>query len=124
MAKARSALMGRRIRQLRKARGLTIRELADLADLDPSFLTHLELATKYPSVDTLEKIADGLGTSPAAFFRDKTTPEQVPLDQQAHHQLRILLAGRSDSEKRDIISALKLLKDHRRARALLAAFTS
>jgi len=57
-----------RIRALRETRGLSLRALADAAGVSPATLSQIESAQTSPSVATLEKLADGLGLSVAAFF--------------------------------------------------------
>ncbi|WP_354576348.1 XRE family transcriptional regulator [Frigoribacterium sp. UYMn621] len=55
--------MGSRIRQLRRARGLTLVQLAVSADLSHPFLSQLERGRARPSMTSLEKIARALGSS-------------------------------------------------------------
>ena len=55
--------MGGRIRALRLARGLTLVQLAALADLSHPFLSQLERGRARPSMVSLEKIAKALGSS-------------------------------------------------------------
>lgn len=55
--------MGRRIRRLRHARGLTLVQLASAAELSHPFLSQLERGLARPSIASLEKIARALGSS-------------------------------------------------------------
>jgi len=55
--------VGAYIRALRRRSGLTLVELAGLADLSHSFLSQLERGLARPSMMSLEKIAAALGTS-------------------------------------------------------------
>ena len=52
--------LGKRIRELRKARLLTQEELAELADLHPTYIGGIERGEKNPSIQSLLKIAEGL----------------------------------------------------------------
>ena len=52
---------GRVIRSLRERRGLSQEALSDLAGLSRSFLGEIERGDAVPSVETLQKLADGLG---------------------------------------------------------------
>ncbi|WP_213814546.1 helix-turn-helix domain-containing protein [Glaciihabitans sp. dw_435] len=56
-------LIGARIRVLRRARGLTLVQLADLAELSHPFISQLERGLARPSMVSMEKIARALGSS-------------------------------------------------------------
>ena len=62
------ASIGGSIRQHRKARRLTLTELADQCGISPSFLSQIERDQANPSVGTLHTIARALGLTMAAFF--------------------------------------------------------
>lgn len=55
--------LGQQIRGLRRARGLTLVQLAGLAGLSHSFLSQLERGLAQPSMSSLGKIAQSLGSS-------------------------------------------------------------
>jgi transcriptional regulator with XRE-family HTH domain len=55
------------LRRLRREKGLTQEELADLADLDRSYLGAIERAEYKVTVVTLGKLAKGLRVLPAAL---------------------------------------------------------
>ena len=52
--------VGHRIRQERKARGMTLEELASVVGMNTSFLHSIETARKKPSLRMVQKIANGL----------------------------------------------------------------
>jgi transcriptional regulator with XRE-family HTH domain len=60
--------IGERLRSLRQARGLGVRELARRVGVTPSLLSQLERGTVNPSVVTLFQLAEALGTSTDYFF--------------------------------------------------------
>lgn len=65
-----------RIRFLREQQGLSQRALAEAAGVSAAALSQIESGQTSPSVATLEKLADGLGISMAAFFLDRReTPD-------------------------------------------------
>jgi transcriptional regulator with XRE-family HTH domain len=64
------ALMGRRIRQERKARHLTQQELADAAGTDTAHLSRIESGKAVPSINMTKKLADALGLPIATLFSD------------------------------------------------------
>ncbi len=56
-------LLGSRLRQLRRARGLTAIELADAAGIDKAHLSRIENNLKSPSIAALSQLAGALGVS-------------------------------------------------------------
>jgi transcriptional regulator with XRE-family HTH domain len=53
-------LFGRRLRELRKERGLTQEELAESADLSGNYISDLELGRKVPSLTILVRLSQAL----------------------------------------------------------------
>ncbi|MFN8456688.1 MAG: helix-turn-helix domain-containing protein [Anaerolineae bacterium] len=62
--------LGGKIREQRKARGLTLTELAEQCGISPSFLSQIERDQATPSVGTLHNIADVFHLPLGAFFED------------------------------------------------------
>ena len=60
--------IGKRIKELRKKAGLTQEGLAGLVTIDPHHLSRLERGIHYPSIDTLELIAQHLHVPLKEFF--------------------------------------------------------
>ena len=56
-------LLGARVRQLRRRRGLTVEELARAVDVDKAHISRIENNRKPPSVAMLAQLAKTLGTS-------------------------------------------------------------
>src|SRR3954454_18543292 len=67
---ARLRAFGAHLRQIREERGLTIEGLAHQSGVGVRQLARVEAGRGSPSVIWLLKIADGLGTEPAALLRD------------------------------------------------------
>ena len=63
-----AARIGGRLRELRAARGLSLRQLAKLIGASPSLLSQVENGKVTPSVDTLSLLARALETPLASFF--------------------------------------------------------
>lgn len=59
----RSRMMGSRLRTLRTERGMTIAELAARAGLSSGLISQIERGNSNPSVNTLEKLREALGTN-------------------------------------------------------------
>jgi transcriptional regulator with XRE-family HTH domain len=60
--------LGERIRQLRKAAGLTQAELAERADMDYKYLGGVERGERNITIDNVERIAKGFGIEPYQLF--------------------------------------------------------
>jgi transcriptional regulator with XRE-family HTH domain len=62
--------IGERIAELRKAKKLSQQKFSYEAEIERSYLTHVEKGRKNISIDTLIKITDALGISLREFFND------------------------------------------------------
>ena len=61
-------LLGKRIKELRKAAGLTQEKLAELIDIETTSLSGIESSRHFPSLPTVEKISDKLNVEIKALF--------------------------------------------------------
>ena len=64
-------LVGKRITQLRNLKKLSQQKFANEADIERSYLTHVEKGRKNISLNTLNKITGALGVSLKEFFETK-----------------------------------------------------
>ena len=62
--------LGQKIKQIRKSKKITQEKLAELIDVDFGYISKLEVGLNFPSIQTLNKIADALDTDIAQFFTD------------------------------------------------------
>ena len=69
--------LGPRIRALRQARRLTLRDVADRAGVTESFLSQVERDVTSPSIATVHRIAGALDLSIAQLFADEPSPGRV-----------------------------------------------
>ena len=60
---------GRRLRELRRAAGLTQRDLARQSRVTRKFIQEVEDGTSNPSLETIVLLADGLGCEVADLFQ-------------------------------------------------------
>jgi len=65
-------LLGKKIREIRKKRGMTQEELAWKSSVSLNFIGQIERGQKQPSMKTLKRISDTLEVAPSAFF-EKTS---------------------------------------------------
>lgn len=91
-------LLGARIKELRKKRGLTQEKLSEIIEIDPKHLSRIEVGKSYPSLQTLDKISKALKVELKDFFEfnqkvrnmkefnknvqnllKETTPDMIPL---------------------------------------------
>jgi transcriptional regulator with XRE-family HTH domain len=63
--------VGKRITQLRKAKNLSQEQFSYEADIERTYLTHIENGRKNISLSTLEKIVAALGITIKEFFDSK-----------------------------------------------------
>jgi transcriptional regulator with XRE-family HTH domain len=67
--------VGKRLRELRRARGVSLAELARDTDYTPGYLSQLESGASVPSLSALATLAAALGSSISAFFDSGATPK-------------------------------------------------
>jgi transcriptional regulator with XRE-family HTH domain len=111
--------LGTTIRELRRSRGLTQRQLAEAVELDFTYLSKIENSTlQYsPSVKTLKKLAEALGAEELELLRlaDKL-PTGVKAITHSEQGIRFLRqASKVKDEEWDELSAF--LERRRRERA-------
>lgn len=63
--------LGRQVRELREAHGLSQRQLAERMRTTQSVIARLEAGGSKPSLSTLERVASALGTSIDIRFRER-----------------------------------------------------
>lgn len=66
-----NALLGQRLRQQRKKRGLTIEQLAEMIGLSKNYVSLIERGRKLPSMATLIKIVNSLHISADVLLCDE-----------------------------------------------------
>lgn len=61
---------GRRLRRLRQDRGLSQEQLANLAQLDRTYVSSCEAGRRNATIKTIERFAEALNVDPAALVSD------------------------------------------------------
>ena len=61
-------LLGKRIRELRKRKGLTQEKLAEIIGIEPRNLLKIENAQTFPRSQTLQKLLETLNCTPSELF--------------------------------------------------------
>jgi transcriptional regulator with XRE-family HTH domain len=85
--------LGLRLRELRRARRLTTRELAARSGVSASLVNQVETGRAAPSVHSLRRIARGLHVPVAEFFLDGDEPADNAPPMQAHSRVAVVRAG-------------------------------
>lgn len=67
-------MVGRNVKRLRMAAGLTQAELADRMGADRAYVSGLELGQRNPTIVTLWHIAKALGVALRHFFEEQRPP--------------------------------------------------
>ncbi|MHB0967251.1 MAG: NifB/NifX family molybdenum-iron cluster-binding protein [Bellilinea sp.] len=70
-------LVGKRLRDMRASRGLSLRALADLSGLNVNTLSLVENGKSSPSVGTLQQLALALDVPISAFFETESVEQSV-----------------------------------------------
>jgi len=93
--KTKKELLGRRVKELRKLRGLSQEDLSEMVDIDPKHLSRIEVGRSFPSLDTLERLANALKVELKDFF-------EFAHEARSSKELREILSGmlkEADEEK-------------------------
>jgi transcriptional regulator with XRE-family HTH domain len=82
---------GRQIRSARKTARLSREAVAEKAKIKPNYLGEIERGEKWPSLDVIVRIAQGIGVSPAFFleFDQPITDPKIVRDHITHHLLNM-----------------------------------
>ncbi len=91
-------LLGARIKELRKMKGLTQDKLFQIIDIEQKHLSRIEVGKNYPSISTLEKIALALNFEIKDFFDFK----EQNLKNEIKEKIRFLV-DETDSKKLHIV---------------------
>lgn len=102
--------VGQNIRAWRKKAGFTLEALAELADLDTGFLTHLEHGDKMPGLLTLAKIAKALDLPMASLVAD-AVPKRSHADYEYLQQVRLAMKGKTTSQRAELVAIIKGLRN-------------
>jgi transcriptional regulator with XRE-family HTH domain len=63
-----SKIVGKKIKEIRKKKALTIQELAEISGVSEGHVSRLENGLKSPTISTLEKLANALDVPIVYFF--------------------------------------------------------
>lgn len=86
--------IGDKILKFRKNQNLSIRELAELANVTPSMLSQIERGLANPSVNSLKSIASALNVPIFTFFTSEVVKEDLIV--RSDNRKKVILPGSDD----------------------------
>jgi len=93
--------LGKTIRILRQAKGLSMKDLAEEADVSTPFLSLVERGARQPSLSVLRRIAEGLRVPPELLILLAAGPEaDLQTDDTRARELRKTVAELVEIEQR------------------------
>lgn len=72
-----------KLKELRAARGMTQADLAQKADISPTYISELETADTTPGIDVIARLAGALGVAPSELLPSEEEDELPVLKEQA-----------------------------------------
>lgn len=103
--KSTKSLLGARIKELRKSRVMSQEQLAEKIGVDPKHLSRIEVGRGYPSLDTLEQIANALNVEMKLLFEF----QHLDVADSVDTSIEILLNSATDNEKRVLLKLFRAL---------------
>lgn len=65
--------LGQKLREVRKAKGISIKDISQQTGLTSSFISQFERGLSKASMDSFLKIVDALGINPSSLYSDETS---------------------------------------------------
>ncbi|MCO7126018.1 helix-turn-helix domain-containing protein [Sporolactobacillus shoreicorticis] len=94
---------GKRLRDIRKAKGLSAKQIADEMGIKPPYISDLELGKKGMTINTLERICGVLDVSLVDFFQTDKKPTDFDILE--------AMDGLSEKKKQQLVQFLNGLTD-------------
>jgi transcriptional regulator with XRE-family HTH domain len=102
--------LGDRIRILRTKKGLSQQKLAELSDLSYKYLGEVERAQQNPTIQTLQKIADGLEISLNELVQiEEHNLSRKEIEMEIQHVTKQALSSMPDEDLPSLLTLLRLL---------------
>ncbi|MFD0716115.1 helix-turn-helix domain-containing protein [Paenibacillus sp. GCM10027626] len=99
-------LVGERIRVIRKAKGLTQLQLAELSNLDDAYIGAVERGERNFTIDTLEKIHTALQVDVTHLFRNDDVKSKDEIARQQATDEFIAVISNLKSEQIEIVKRI------------------
>ena len=98
------SFLGKRIRELRKGCRFSQEQLAEKVDVDPRYISRIELGKCFPSLETLERIATSLSVEMRELFE---YGHLMPPTLATRQEIDKLLEGADEQERQLILRITK-----------------
>lgn len=104
--------LGERLRAARKARGLSIEQVASVAGITKSFLSRLERDAVAASVATLMRVCNSIGIRPGSLFAAPATSivragQGAPISLGGERMSEFLVSGSSNEHMMALLSVIE-----------------
>ncbi len=96
-------LLGKRIKELRKHKGLTQEQLSEMLDIEPGSLSGIESGRFFPSLHNLDKMSKIFNVELVEFFKFSTVDVPQDLDK----ELEAIIKNQNSQNKALIYKILK-----------------
>lgn len=97
---------GARLRELRSSRGFTQEQLAEKAQVTPSYVGRLERGGAAPGIDLVERLAKALGVKVAELLPEEDDPQTLEVMRAQAKVLFDQLVKRGDREALALLNPL------------------
>lgn len=95
-----------RLRELRRTRGMTQKELAERASLTETYLSRLESAGSTPGIDLVARLADALGTSVHDLLPITSPPDSLAVLREQAERLVGTISESADQEALSLLNQI------------------
>ena len=92
--------LGEKIKRVRKQRGLTQEQLAEIIDIAPRNLSKIEVGSCFVTAETLEKLLDALNVTTEELFANNHIKEPEELISEIYAKLEAI---KSDQQKLETV---------------------
>lgn len=106
-----AVIIGKRIRELRHARGISLEELAFKAGINAPHLGQIERGLQNPTLVTLERICTALNTSLSSLFNELNDSSPVPAESTpVISKINAQLQTMSPEQQEDILRIIRIFR--------------
>lgn len=104
--------LGKRIKVLRKERGISQEELSFKAGISAAHLGQIERAVKKPTVETIGKLAAALEVPVTALFSPEYAPD-TDFGNTTLAKINAQLSSMNEEEQKDILKVIRIFRGFR-----------
>ena len=104
--------IGKKLKKLRKAKKLTVKDIAAMTGFSASFVYAIEQERKNPCYENIMLLCEKLDVPPAYFFDDSKTTYDIVLENGALEVLELLddYVQWNEADQKDLINFIKYQK--------------